>query len=52
LFVYPDPIAFMEMQRIAEFALRERLPSMYAFRDFVDVGGLLSYGANNIDMYR
>jgi putative ABC transport system substrate-binding protein len=52
LFVYPDPIAFMEMQRIAEFALRERLPSMYAFRNFVDVGGLLSYGANNMDMYR
>jgi putative tryptophan/tyrosine transport system substrate-binding protein len=52
LFVYPDPIAFMEMQRIAEFALRERLPSMYAFRDFVDAGGLLSYGANNMDMWR
>jgi putative ABC transport system substrate-binding protein len=52
LFVYPDPIAFMESQRIAEFALRERLPSMYAFRDFVDVGGLLSYGANNMDMYQ
>jgi putative ABC transport system substrate-binding protein len=42
----------MEMQRIAEFALRERLPSMYAFRDFVDAGGLLSYGANNMDMWR
>jgi putative ABC transport system substrate-binding protein len=42
----------MEMQRIAEFALRERLPSMYAFRNFVDVGGLLSYGANNMDMWR
>ena len=52
LFVYPDPIAFMEMQRIVDFALRQRLPSMYAFRDFVDVGGLMSYGANNTDMFR
>ena len=52
LFVYPDPIAFMESQRIAEFALKHRLPTMYAFRDFVDVGGLMSYGSNNLDMFR
>ena len=52
LFVYPDPISFMEGQRIAEFALKYRLPTMYAFREFVDVGGLMSYGANNGDMAR
>ena len=38
--------------RIVDFALKQRLPSMYAFRDFVDVGGLMSYGANNLDMFR
>jgi putative ABC transport system substrate-binding protein len=52
LFVYPDPIAFLEMERITEFALKQRLPSMYAFRNFVDAGGLMSYGANNNDMFR
>jgi putative ABC transport system substrate-binding protein len=52
LFVYPDPIAFLESKRIAEFALKYRLPTMYAFRNFVDVGGLMSYGANNEDMAR
>jgi len=52
LFVYPDPIAVMEAQRIADFALRQRLPSMYAYRDSVDVGGLMSYGANDPDMFR
>jgi putative ABC transport system substrate-binding protein len=52
LFVYPDPIAIMEGQRIADFALRQRLPTMYAYRSFVDVGGLMSYGANDTDMFR
>ena len=52
LFVYPDPIAFIESRRITTFALEHRLPTMFAFRDFVDVGGLISYGANNVDMFK
>jgi putative tryptophan/tyrosine transport system substrate-binding protein len=52
LFVYPDPIAIMESRRIAQFALKQRLPSMYAYRYFVDDGGLMSYGANDPDMFR
>jgi putative tryptophan/tyrosine transport system substrate-binding protein len=52
LFVYPDPITLMERERIAEFALRQRLPTMYAFREFVDAGGLMSYSANSLDMFR
>jgi putative ABC transport system substrate-binding protein len=52
LFVYPDPISIMESQRIAQFALKNRLPSMYAYRYFVDDGGLMSYGANDPDMFR
>jgi putative ABC transport system substrate-binding protein len=52
LFVYPDPITIMERARIGQFALKQRLPTMYAFRDFVDAGGLMSYGANTLDMAR
>jgi putative tryptophan/tyrosine transport system substrate-binding protein len=52
LFVYPDPLSIMESQRIAQFALKHRLPSMYAYRYFVDAGGLMSYGANDPDMFR
>jgi putative ABC transport system substrate-binding protein len=52
LFVFPDPITLMERKRIAEFALRQRLPTMYAFREFVDAGGLMSYSANSLDMFR
>jgi putative tryptophan/tyrosine transport system substrate-binding protein len=52
LFVYPDPIALTERARLAEFAPRQRLPTMYAFREYVDAGGLMSYGANQPDMFR
>src|SRR4029434_9551468 len=52
LFVYPDPFTIMERERLAEFALRQRLPTMYAFREFVDAGGLMSYSANTLDMFR
>ena len=52
MFVYPDPFTIMERERVAEFALRQRLPTMYSFREYVEAGGLMSYGANSVDMYR
>jgi ABC-type uncharacterized transport system substrate-binding protein len=39
-------------RRIADFALKSRLPSMYHNREFVDAGGLMSYGADEADSYR
>jgi ABC-type uncharacterized transport system substrate-binding protein len=39
-------------KRIAEFALKSRLPSMYSGRETVEVGGLMSYGADLADGYR
>jgi putative ABC transport system substrate-binding protein len=39
-------------KRIAGFALKSRLPSVYVNREFVDVGGLMSYGADLSDSYR
>jgi putative tryptophan/tyrosine transport system substrate-binding protein len=44
LFVYPDPILIAERKQIAEFAVTNRLPTMFAFREFVDAGGLMSHG--------
>jgi len=40
--------AFMNFhaKRIADLALRTRLPAIYGFREFPDVGGLVSYGAS------
>ena len=39
-------------KRIVGFALKSRLPSMYSSREFVDAGGLMSYGADLADSYR
>jgi putative ABC transport system substrate-binding protein len=39
-------------KRIAGFALKSRLPSVYSGREFVDAGGLMSYGADLVDSYR
>ena len=39
-------------KRIIGFALKSRLPSMYSRRDFVNAGGLMSYGADEAESYR
>jgi putative ABC transport system substrate-binding protein len=40
------------VKRIASLALKSRLPSMHGRREFVDAGGLMSYGADLADVYR
>ncbi len=36
--------------QIAQLALKNRLPTSFAFREYVDAGGLMAYGANFVDM--
>jgi ABC-type uncharacterized transport system substrate-binding protein len=48
----PNPVTLSNRGRIASFAQRNRLPSMYANRDYVDAGGLMSYGPSAADLYR
>jgi putative ABC transport system substrate-binding protein len=38
--------------RIVDFAAKSRLPAMYPDSEFVEVGGLMSYGPNFADLYR
>jgi len=52
LYVSPGPLTLANRKRIADFALKSRLPSMYVRREFVDAGGLMSYGADLADSYR
>jgi putative ABC transport system substrate-binding protein len=47
-----NPVAFANRGQIASFAQRNRLPSMYAQKEYVDDGGLMSYGPSLPDMYR
>jgi putative ABC transport system substrate-binding protein len=46
LFELPDPLIFFNRKLIAAFAAKQRLPAMYSFREYVDAGGLMSYGTN------
>ena len=50
--VMPSPMLFGEHQRIVELAANNRLPGMYQAREFVDAGGLMSYGTNLDDLFR
>jgi putative ABC transport system substrate-binding protein len=43
---------FAERKRIVELAVKYRLPAIYYQKEFVDDGGLMSYGADYIDLYR
>jgi putative ABC transport system substrate-binding protein len=43
---------FAERKRIIELAEKYRLPAIYPDREFVDEGGLMSYGADLTDLYR
>jgi putative ABC transport system substrate-binding protein len=52
LIVMPSPILFGEYKRIVGLAANGRLPAMGAAREFVDLGGLMSYGVNQVDLAR
>jgi len=52
LFVTGGPLLNANLKRIADFALKNRLPSMYERREAVHAGGLMYYGANQADSYR
>ena len=43
---------FAERTRIVELAAKYRLPAIYPNKEFVDEGGLMSYGADSSDLYR
>jgi len=46
LITVTDPLTIVHRARIVELAAKSRLPAIYGMRDFVEAGGLISYGAN------
>jgi putative ABC transport system substrate-binding protein len=46
VFDLPDPVTFVNRQLITNFAAKHKLPAMYSFREYVDAGGLMSYGTS------
>jgi putative ABC transport system substrate-binding protein len=52
LITAPHAVTFANRKVIVELASRFRLPAVYPFRNFAAGGGLVSYGTNQIDMWR
>jgi putative ABC transport system substrate-binding protein len=49
--VFPEGATMVARARIAQFAIAERLPSMFGWSEYADAGGLMSYGANQREAY-
>jgi putative tryptophan/tyrosine transport system substrate-binding protein len=47
-----NPVGMANRGQIASFAQRNRLPSMYSQNEYMDAGGLMSYGPSTPDMFR
>ncbi len=52
LYVSTDPLVLSNISRINAFATRARLPTIYNSREYLETGGLLSYGPNYPDLFR
>jgi putative ABC transport system substrate-binding protein len=52
LIAVEDGFTFTYLARIVDFVTLSRLPAIYGFREFVDAGGLMSYGTDRRDLYR
>jgi len=52
LFTLTDTLTITHQSRIVDLATKRGLPTLFQTRDFVDAGGLMSYGPNDADLYR
>jgi putative tryptophan/tyrosine transport system substrate-binding protein len=52
LIVLADTFLVSQRSRIAQFAVENRLPSVYSYRDHAEAGGLIAYAPNYHDLFR
>ncbi len=52
VFLLTDPMFYYRRDQIAQLAMERKLPTIFELREFVDAGGLMSYGASIPWMYR
>ena len=52
LLVPGDPFLVSQRSRIAQFAIENKLPSVYTFREYIEAGGLVAYTPNFDDLFR
>jgi ABC-type uncharacterized transport system substrate-binding protein len=48
----PNTMVSRNQKRIADLAIKSRLPSIYGLTEFVEFGGLMAYGADRSDLFR
>ena len=48
----PNPLSNANRVHINDLALRARLPAMFGFREYIESGGLVSYGPNVPELFR
>ena len=51
LLVLQDALTLQHRKEIIDFAIQKRLPGMFVAKEWVEAGGLMSYGADFSDMY-
>lgn len=51
LYVYSEPLTNASKSKIIKAATAAKIPTIFGFREFVDAGGLISYGPNFIDLF-
>jgi ABC-type uncharacterized transport system substrate-binding protein len=52
ILTFPDAVTVAHRAQLAEFAVQRKLPSMFGWKEFVEAGGLISYGPNLNDSFR
>jgi len=52
LIVFDDPVIWSHRVQIVGLAAKQYLPVIYGYREFVDAGGLMSYGPDRVAHYR
>jgi putative ABC transport system substrate-binding protein len=52
ILVFPEGRTLTNAKRIAEFAAKHRLPSVFGWKEYVEGGGLMAYGPNHDEAYR
>ena len=52
LLVFPEGVTLANRLGIVDFAAKHRLPSMHGWQEYVEAGGLMSYGPNRAESYK
>ena len=52
LLVVTDPMVFANREKIVQFTIQQKLPAVFEYKAFADMGGMMSYGASMAEQWR